>query len=197
MFDMGGVVAKHSDTSLERLLLRDFGITDRENFTALDPRLPSLLAQHSKAAIDEQQMWEQFSHMTGIAVPKYKDSLWGRYFKPELDPHVVEVIEELKKKGYRVVCATNTEEAHYTHHRDAAQYDIFDAVYASLHLGEAKPDRAFFDKILETEQVKPEEALFVDDLPENCEAAASLGINAIVYSDPVELRWQLVSMDLL
>lgn len=197
MFDMGGVVAKHSDSSLEHLLLRDFGLTDYENFSSLDPRLPALLAEHSKASIDEDEMWVQFTHMTGIVVPKHNESLWGKYFKPELDEPVISIIEELKERGYRVVCATNTEAAHYEHHRDAGQYDIFDAVYPSLKLGEVKPDLAFFEAILSSEQMKPEEVLFVDDLFENCEAASNLGITAIVYKDPVELRWQLASMDLI
>ena len=197
MFDMGGVVVKHSDSSLERQLLRDFGITDHDNFISLDPRLPSLLAEHSKAAIDEDEMWRQFTQMTGISVPPHNDSLWGRHFKAELEEPVVEIIEELKKKGYRVVCATNTEDAHFKQHQASGQYDIFDAVYASLQLGEVKPEPAFFAKILALEQVRPEEVIFVDDLSENCEAAAALGINAVVYADPVELRWQLVSMDLL
>ncbi len=197
MFDMGGVVAKHSDASMERLLLQDFGITGYDSFTSLDQRLPALLAEHSKAAIDEETVWLRFTEMTGIAVPPHEDSLWGRYFKPELDPHVVAIIGELKAKGYRVVCATNTEEAHYAIHQKLGQYDIFDAVYASLHLLEVKPESSFFAAILKTEQVKPEEVLFVDDLSENCESASAYGINAVLYADPVELRWQLIGNDLL
>jgi len=197
MFDMGGVVAKHCDTSLERLLLRDFGIAGHDSFTSLDPRLPALLAEHSKAAIDEEEMWNQFTQMTGIAIPPHNDSLWGRHFKPELDPYVVEIIEELKTRGYRVICATNTEDAHFKQHRKSGQYKIFDAVYASLELKSVKPEPDFFSKILASEQVEPGEVVFVDDLLENCEAAVNLGINAIVYADPVELRWELVSMDLL
>ncbi|HAF86132.1 MAG TPA: hypothetical protein DCG32_07190 [Sphaerochaeta sp.] len=197
MFDMGGVVVKHSEISLERILLRNFGITEYDSFSSLDPRLPDLLAEHSKAAIDEEQMWQQFSQMTGIVVPTHNDSLWGRYFKPELETYVVAIIEELKEKGYRVVCATNTEEAHFAYHRKAGHYDMFDAIYASLQLHEVKPERAFFDKILELEEVKPEEVLFVDDLLENCEAAANLGLNTVIYADPVELRWQLASMEIL
>lgn len=197
MFDMGGVVVKHCDTSLERSILRDFGITDHDSFTSLDPALRSLLDQHSKDAIDEEEMWRQFSVITGIDVPPYKDSLWGRYFEPELDSHVLEIIQELKEEGYRVVCATNTEAAHYAHHRNADHYAIFDAVYASLQLKEVKPDRAFFDKILASEQVKPEETVFIDDLVENCETATKLGMNAFLYAGPVELRWDLASINLI
>ncbi len=197
MFDMGGVVAKHSDTSLERLLLRDFGITGYDSFTSLDARLPALLVEHSKAGIDEEEMWHQFTQMTGIPVPPHNDSLWGRYFKPELDEYVVEIIEELKEKGLRVVCASNTEESHFEYHQASGQYDIFDAVYASPQLKEVKPDRAFFAKILAAEQLKAEEVLFVDDLLENCEGAVAFGIDAVIYADPVELRWQLAGMNLL
>lgn len=197
MFDMGGVVAKHTDSSLERLLLRDFGVTDFDSFIALDPALRSLLDQHSKAAIDENEMWRQFSKITGISIPLHEDSLWGRYFKPELDLPVVEIIEELKKKGYRVVCATNTEKAHYDYHLASGQYEIFDTVYASLHLKEVKPDAAFFEKILLAERQKPGDVIFIDDASENCEAAALLGIEALLYTDPVELRWQLANMEML
>lgn len=197
MFDMGGVVVKHSDSSLERLLLRDFGVSGHDSFASVNPSLRTLLEEHSRAQIDEQEMWSRFTHITGIAVPPHQDSLWGRHFKPELDEYVVAIIEELKAKGHRVVCATNTEEAHYAYHREQGQYDIFDAVYASLQLGEVKPERAFFDKILATEQLAPDETVFIDDLAENCEAAKAIGIRALLYDDPVALRWQLASMGLL
>lgn len=197
MFDMGGVVAKHTDSTMERQLLEDFGIVGHYSFSSVDPTLPSLLAEHSKARIDEQEVWEQFSLRTGIAIPPHTGSLWGKYFRPELDPYVVAIIEELKSAGYRVVCATNTEEAHYLYHRKAGQYDLFDEVYASLTLKEAKPDRAFFEKILSFEGVQPSEVLFVDDYPENCEAASDLGINSYLFADPVDLRWHLIAMELL
>lgn len=197
MFDMGGVLALHSDSSLESFLLRDFGVEGHDSFASLDPRLPALLAEHSKAAIDEESMWEQFTALTGIVVPQSQTSLWGKYFKPELDEHVYAIIEELKAAGHRVVCATNTEEAHYAHHRDAGQYDIFDAVYASLHLGEAKPDASFFEAILAKEGIAPEEAIFIDDLGENCESAHALGIHAFHFKDAVELKWYLVNMEML
>lgn len=197
MFDMGGVVVKHCDSSLERSILRDLGITDHDSFTSLDPSLRPLLDQHSKDAIDEDEMWRQFSVITGIDVPPSRDSLWGRYFNPELDDHVLAIIQELKERGYRVVCATNTEASHFAHHRDSGHYGIFDAVYASPQLKEVKPDSTFFDKILAAEQVKPEETVFIDDLVENCEAAINLGINAFLYADPVELRWDLARIGLL
>jgi putative hydrolase of the HAD superfamily len=42
-----------------------------------------------------------------------------------------------------------------------------------------KPDVAFFRKVLEAEQIAPDETLFLDDGPRNVEAAASLGIHTM------------------
>jgi len=39
-----------------------------------------------------------------------------------------------------------------------------------------KPDLAIFQKVMEKTQMKPEETLFIDDLPQNTAAAACLGI---------------------
>ena len=64
-------------------------------------------------------------------------------------------------------------------------------------MGHAKPEREYFDYILEHEQVKAEEILFIDDMEENCESAANLGIRAYLFKGVVELRWSLVGMDII
>ena len=48
MFDMGGVGVKHSDSSLERLLLRDFGVSGHDSFASVNPSLRTLLEEHSR-----------------------------------------------------------------------------------------------------------------------------------------------------
>ena len=55
-----------------------------------------------------------------------------------------------------------------------------DACYLSYKLKVMKPDVAFFQKVLEAEQVNPDETLFLDDGPRNVEAAASLGIHTMM-----------------
>lgn len=54
-------------------------------------------------------------------------------------------------------------------------------VYASCHLGVRKPDRAFFQAILDDLHVVPSRCLFVDDRADNCEAAAALGMQAHLF----------------
>lgn len=197
MVDMGGVLALHTDSTMEYSLLQEFGLGQYRNFSELDPSLPLLLQEHSKSVIDEQEMWRLFTEKTHIEVPSYEISLWGKYFCPTLDKAMVNLLRELKEKGYRIICATNTEPAHYAYHRKHNQYALFDAVYASCVMGHAKPERAFFAHILECEQVTGGQVFFIDDYLENCNAASEVSINVHHFQDAVTLRQTLNSMGIL
>ena len=70
-------------------------------------------------------------------------------------------------------------------------YGVFDAVYASHIMGLAKPDPAFYTYILEQEDCTADRAVFVDDLAANIEAARSLGIHSLLFSDAAKLRRDL------
>lgn len=197
MVDMGGVLALHTDTGMEKRLLRDFGLEEYDSFSELDPSLPDLLQEHSKNCITEEQMWEQFTQKTGIVVPPYKGSLWAKYFQPELDQAMLQLLSELKQNGYRVVCATNTEPAHYMHHKAMQHYAVFDTVYASCEIGKAKPEPEFFTHILQCENIQGEQVIFIDDNAKNCEVASTLGIRAYHYEDISDLRWALLDMGMI
>ena len=197
LFDMGGVVARHSDSLIEKEILSELGITGYERLYDLDPRLEAVMLKHSKGNSTEQELWEEFSEITKIDVPSYRESLWGKFFHPELDASMLVLIRELKEKGLRVVCATNTEPAHYAFHEKRGDYAIFDKVYSSVDLHEAKPDRGFFEKILFSEHIPPAEAFFTDDYPSNCESARALGIETFVFTDSVSLRHHLKCIEIL
>lgn len=55
---------------------------------------------------------------------------------------------------------------------------VVDGVVASCHVGVRKPDPAFFARMLERIGRPPERCLFVDDRPENCDAAEAAGMAA-------------------
>jgi putative hydrolase of the HAD superfamily len=197
MFDMGGVVAKHCDSALEKKILEELGVEGYDHFFDLDDRLEALMLEHTKGNLGENEVWETFSKYTDILIPRQDGSLWGKYFHPELDAAMLELIGELKDNGLKVVCATNTEPAHYTHHKDQGDYAVFDAVYSSVDLHEAKPDPKFFETILNLEGVQPDQVFFIDDCVANCETAQSLGMHTFHFADVVDLRWHLYDLELL
>jgi putative hydrolase of the HAD superfamily len=197
LFDMGGVVARHSDSQLEREILAKLGIKGYKHFFDLDDRLEAVMLEHTKGNITEEELWLRFSEITDIAVDRKLGSLWGTYFHPQLDEAVLSLIRQLKDKGMRVVCATNTEIAHYSFHKKRGDYSLFDKVYASVDLHEAKPDRKFFEKILESENLAPSQAFFIDDSQSNCDSAASLGMKVFVFTSVDALREHLLHIEIL
>lgn len=197
LFDMGGVVARHSDSLIEKEILAELGITGYERLYDLDPRLEAVMLKHSKGNSTEQELWEEFSDITKIEVPSCQESLWGKFFHPELDISMLLLIRELREKGLRVVCATNTEPAHYAFHAKRGDYALFDKVYSSVDLHEAKPDKEFFEKILCMEHIPPAKAFFTDDCHSNCESAKALGIETFVFTDCLSLRQHLTDIGIL
>jgi 2-haloacid dehalogenase len=71
---------------------------------------------------------------------------------------------------------------------------------AILLSGEAhlvKPDPRIFNSFCEKFDLRPEQIIYIDDLPHNVEAARRIGMHAIQFSDPASLRKELLQLGLL
>lgn len=99
-------------------------------------------------------------------------------------PEHIPLLLALKKK-YRTFLLSNTNELHTQEFVKIAarqqlpissNYDMFEKVWYSNELGMRKPNPAIFEYALRDAGLNPQETLFVDDLKENVEAAASVGI---------------------
>jgi len=67
--------------------------------------------------------------------------------------------------------------------------DIFgEHLYTSSDYGARKPDPAVFSRVLDSYGVPADRAFFADDMPENVEGAASVGITAHLYSSAAAMR---------
>lgn len=76
-----------------------------------------------------------------------------------------------------------------------AQNQVFDASVLSYDVGMTKTDPAMYAMILEKLDVQPHEAVLVDDQVRYCEAAKSVGMQAIVYTSCQKLRQQIKNID--
>ncbi len=65
--------------------------------------------------------------------------------------------------------------------------NIFDDVVISSEVKMMKPDESIYHLALARLDVKPEETIFVDDLIENVEAAANIGIHAIHFQNSAQV----------
>jgi len=181
IFDMGGVVSRNTNVSIP--VAEHLGLT-LERFAAL---AHEAFVKLISGAIDSAEFWKIFAKNSGIQV---REDLLAFFFRPHQDPEVVDLVRRLRGRG-RVVVGTNTIESHYRTHLDRGDYEPFDAVYASHLMGLAKPDPAFYRYILDQEGCAAREAVFIDDVPANAQAAAALGIRAFHFRGAAELKEQI------
>ena len=80
------------------------------------------------------------------------------------------------RRTYHVGCLSNCNEVHWT--RMAPLVACFDSAFSSHLLGEIKPDKAVFERVVNELRVDPERLWFFDDSLPNVQAAERLGIRA-------------------
>lgn len=86
----------------------------------------------------------------------------------ELPQERLDYIASLRRKGYRTVLLSNSNELHWDPIWE--QYHLgsyFDAVFASHHLHMAKPNREIFDHVIREAQIDSTHTVYVDDLDKN------------------------------
>jgi 2-haloacid dehalogenase len=97
-------------------------------------------------------------------------------------PGMLEIIQDLKQKGYGVFGLTNWPAATFAEarrrFRTIGSIDNY-VVSSSVHL--AKPEPAIYQLLLSKYNLKAQECVFIDDRADNVNAAMALGMSGIVY----------------
>ena len=70
----------------------------------------------------------------------------------------------------------------------------FDVVILSAKVGLIKPDPAIYELICQRLEVKPAEAVFIDDVEAYVEGARAVGLRAIHYQDLEALKRELANL---
>ncbi len=97
------------------------------------------------------------------------------------------------KQHYRMVLASNTNAAHCDRFREQFKDLLchFDHLVVSYEAGNRKPHREFFDYCQRFAECRPNECLFVDDMPSNVAGARAFGWQGIVYREGIDLIAEL------
>lgn len=215
IFDMGGVVTNtfNMNKIYEKLNL------SKEDFFNICRQGKDIWHEFEIGKINTNQFWDFFNKRVGLLqrsvidgffneledlkfssedkiqqINHFDYDLFRLYFHPVTNEKTVELIELLKNNN-RVVCGTNTIQSHWENHMERGDYSYFHQTYASNKIGFAKPDKRFFEIILEAEGFTPDQAFFTDDKIENCDAAAAVGINTVHFTTAEDLfnKWKVYS----
>lgn len=113
----------------------------------------------------------------------FVDSLLGEV------PGTADIVRDLHAAGVPVLGLTNWSDELYPH--APARFEVlglFDDVVVSGTVGAAKPDPRAYRIVAERSGLPLDRLVFVDDRQTNVDAAAALGMQAILFTGAVDLR---------
>ena len=199
LFDIGGVIIDLDFHDARSTLESEF-LMDPDTFSELTRSgfKGDVLSVTEKAmigAIGTREYLLAFQHGCKRPVPletvqRLRESMLG----PER-PEMLALLDQLRKE-VAIAAFTNTMALHWDLLTDPKRYrfpQLFQTIFASHLLGDAKPRVEAFKKVLNTLSVNPEEVVFVDDSEVNVSGASQLGIKGIVFESPESLRAELRS----
>lgn len=182
LFDMGGIVFIQ-DTAEAFRRFTEIGV-DAHQFIG-DFGQKGIFLDLESGRISDEQFRAAVSRLVGRELTWQEvQNCWLGFLK-SVPSDRLEHLLQLRKK-YRICLASNTNPFIMAYTRsDRFSGDghgighYFDRLYCSYEMGICKPDKAFFTKILESEGIRPEETLFIDDSKKNIAAAESTGIKGL------------------
>jgi 2-haloacid dehalogenase len=132
------------------------------------------------------------TEMIDAWLPGYPEMLKG------LIPGTADILAELHARKVRTYALSNwsAETFHYALER----FDFFNLFDGRLISGEVqimKPDPRIFRILFERFGIDPTQAIYIDDVLQNVEAARKLGMHGIHFQDAAELRQELTHLGVL
>lgn len=187
IFDFGGIISENAD-SWNTMYKR---IPERTNLTTEE--LDEIWKENwIEVSIGKKDLTDILDIFVGRSKNKIttKELLEIYSSDTKLDEDVLEVIRELKNKGFRVIILSN--ESRVGEKIRLGKIEKFvDKIYSSSSIGLRKPDPQIFNHILSKENLERGETLFIDDKDRNIIAAEALGIKGIVYRNIQQLKEDL------
>ncbi len=192
IFDFGEVLTAPVDAELtaERLehLARRLDLQADELWLYLFESEASRLWMTGK--LDWDGFWTAVLEPRGISDPDERRAFAQEVFldHKDLHPEMVELVKELKGR-YKLAVLSNaskTEEEmkEMFQHDFGLPGDLFDTIVTSTSVGAIKPDPTIFVEVLRRLDVRPEEAIFTDDMANFTAAASELGIHSHTFTTP-------------
>jgi 2-haloacid dehalogenase len=186
VFDLGGVLLDWNPRHLYRKLFDDE--------TAMDRFLTEVCTIEWHAAHDLGVPSERTCSELSAAHPEQAELIWAWSRRSEemvAGPieGTVEVLRSLKTAGVPCYALTNMERETYPRRRERFPFlGWFDGTVVSGFEGVAKPDPRIFELLLDRFGLTASSTVLIDDSPVNVEAARRVGIQAVQFRSPEQLR---------
>jgi epoxide hydrolase-like predicted phosphatase len=144
-----------------------------------------------RGEITAEELWAYVCQQVNWPISTWRE-LEAEFFAGDrLDAELVDYIRDLHRR-YKTGIISNA----LSNVRSAIAHkwqmtDAFDVIITSADEGVMKPDAKIFQVALQSLGVQPAQAVFVDDFPNNVAGALSVGMHAIQFRNPEQVRLEL------
>lgn len=105
----------------------------------------------------------------------------------------LQLIEQLKSKGYTVYLFANAPKELYSamQRKHRKILNLFDGIILSCEVQTLKPNLEIFNHLIEKHNLNPQQCILIDDLPETATTAKQLGMHPIVFNKINQVKKEL------
>lgn len=193
IFDLGGVIIDLDFPASNKEFANLSGLSVNEVVQRTEGMM--LYGEYEKGLISSQQFRRQISDLLQFsASDEAIDKAWCAMLGGMPAPRL-QLLQRLKSK-YRTFALSNTNDIHVRKFNSIVEESLgsvhlfnehFEEVYFSHEMKMRKPDSEIYLTVLQEQQLKPAETLFIDDNLDNIQGAANLGIQTLHLQDPQQL----------
>jgi epoxide hydrolase-like predicted phosphatase len=177
-FDLGGVIVRTEFQAPRERLADRVGLSYEELVKVVFESKSSREA--SIGRISEDAHWEAVTRSLHLP-PQEKESARKEFFDGDIiDLELVAYIRSLRPRT-KTGLISNAWDGLRPYMEREKFADAFDGLTISAEVGVMKPDVVIFQHALDQLGVKPKEAVFVDDFPENITGCEAVGMHGIHF----------------
>jgi epoxide hydrolase-like predicted phosphatase len=189
IFDLGGVLLRTADFAPRERLAARLGMNRYELEEFIFGGESGERAQRGEISVHEH--WENLRRQINYLPAEFTALLDEFFAEDELDNPLIEYVRKLHQ-SYKTALLSNAwddlrqiiaEEWHFE--------DAFDSMIISAEVRLTKPDPRIFQLALARLGVEADQAIFVDDMKRNVEGAKAVGLQAIQFQTPQQMRFDL------
>lgn len=181
IWDLGGVILRTENPQPREILARELHLTREELEYLVFASPTGIEAQLGK--IPPGELWRFVLEEVGLPLANkdhFQERFWGGDI---LDRELVKYIRELREQYKTGILSNAWSDLRHMLTEVWKISDAFDHITISAELGIMKPDPEIYRHAVEGLNVKPQQAVFIDDFTRNVEAAKAFGMHAIHFKN--------------
>jgi epoxide hydrolase-like predicted phosphatase len=184
LFDLGGVIVRTEYQAPRQHLAERFGMDyDDMDRIVFGGGASGSAARATLGEISEDEHWLNVMKVLKRPASECERIRAEFYAGDVIDRTLLDFLRSLKPK-YKTGLISNAWSGLRKYILHEKFDDAFEYMVISAEVAVAKPDPKIFQIALEQLQVKPNEAVFVDDFIENIEACKKVGMKGILFKEP-------------